>query len=135
MNNQTKNMSSDGEDWGKWFWSAIFNTIIFIENQLDSDNEKEEEKKKEEELAKKKAAFVDEDEVDPEEFAKKKKEEARKLEQEQMANARTKKTNKIDYDKAFEARQAKLGGATKVEETKDVAGMSKAAKGMMMEQA
>jgi hypothetical protein len=43
-----------------------------------------------------------------------------------MANARTKKTNKVDYDKAFEERQAKLAGtAPKVDV--DVKGMSKAA--------
>jgi len=51
-----------------------------------------------------------------------------------MANARTKKANKIDYDKAFEARQAKLGNV-KSEEVKITEGMSKAAVGQLMEQA
>lgn len=52
-----------------------------------------------------------------------------------MANARIKTTNKVDLDKKFEERQAKLAGKTvapvSAEETK---GMSKAAKGMILEQ-
>ena len=84
---------------------------------------------------KKKAAFGEEDEVDPEEVAKKKKEELKKQQEEQMANARIKTTNKVDLDKKFEERQAKLAGKTvtpaSAEETK---GMSKAAKGMILEQ-
>lgn len=54
-----------------------------------------------------------------------------------MANARTKKASKVDYDKAFEARQAKLAGAApKTDAAKDVPeNMSKAAKGMILEQA
>lgn len=67
-------MSSEGDDWGKWFWAQHFSTIFLqisnllyqIENQLDSDNEKEEESKK----AKASAKFDDEDQVDPEEVAK-----------------------------------------------------------------
>lgn len=35
--------------------------FVYIENQLDSDNEEEQKKKEEEEKAKKKAAFDDED--------------------------------------------------------------------------
>jgi hypothetical protein len=50
-----------------------------------------------------------------------------------MANARTKKANKIDYDKAFEARQAKLTGGVKQEEVKITEGMSKGMKGQIME--
>mmetsp|Transcript_9437 Transcript_9437/g.14477 ORF Transcript_9437/g.14477 Transcript_9437/m.14477 type:complete len:264 (-) Transcript_9437:64-855(-) len=111
-------MSSDGDDW---------------ENQLDSDNEENATKKVEE--AKKK--FDDEDVVDPEEVARKKKEEAKKQADEAAANARVKKTNKVDYDKLYEERQAKVGNApakkeaASAEETK---GMSKAAKGIVQEQ-
>lgn len=52
-----------------------------------------------------------------------------------MANARVKSTKKVDYDKVFEERQAKLGGApvpskSIVDSTKN---MSKAAKGMVLE--
>ena len=62
--------------------------------------------------------FEDEDKVDPEEIAKKKKEEAKKAAEEAAKNARVKKVNKIDYDKAFEERQAKLTGGIpkKIEE-------------------
>ena len=80
--------------------------MCILENQLDSDNEKEEESKKAT-VAKK---FDDEDTVDPEEVAKKKKEEQRKAALDAQENGRVKKANKIDYDKVFEERQAKLGG-------------------------
>ena len=62
--------------------------------------------------------FEDEDKVDPEVIAKKKKEEAKKAADEAAKNARVKKVNKIDYDKAFEERQAKLTGGIpkKIEE-------------------
>lgn len=113
-------MSSDGDDW---------------ENQLDSDNEKEEEKKIEEVKAKK-AGFDDEDAVDTEELAKKKKEEAKKAAEEAAANARIKSTKKVDYDKIFNERQKKLGGETAKEPAAaaNTKGMSKAAKGIIMEQ-
>jgi hypothetical protein len=53
-----------------------------------------------------------------------------------MANARTKKSGKVDYDKAFEARQAKMAGTTPKVEVKDLPkNMSKEAKGLIMEQA
>lgn len=94
---------------------------MFIENQLDSDNEKEEEKKKAP------SKFDDEDQVDPEEVARKKKEAIKKAELEAQENGRVKKANKIDYDKVFEERQAKLGGTT-VSEKKviDTKGMTAA---------
>ncbi len=62
--------------------------------------------------------FEDEDKVDPEEIARKKKEETKKAAEEAAKNARVKKVNKIDYDKAFEERQAKLTGGIpkKIEE-------------------
>ncbi len=111
-------MSSDGDDW---------------ENQLDSDNEDTNTKKVEE--AKKK--FDDEDVVDQDEVARKKKEEAKKQAEDAAANARVKKTNKVDYDKLYEERQAKVGNtnppkkeAASAEETK---GMSQAAKGIIQE--
>jgi len=73
--------------------------------------------------------------VDPEELAKKKKEELKKAAEEQQANARVKSTKKIDYDKAFEERQAKLGNVMPKAEIKDTKGMSEAAKGIILEQA
>ena len=53
-----------------------------------------------------------------------------------MENGRVKKANKIDYDKAFEERQAKLAGIKKTssETTTDTKGMSAAAKGIILEQ-
>lgn len=105
---------------------------MLLENQLDSDNEKEEESKK----AKVAAKFEDEDQVDPEEVARKKKEEAKKAAQEAQENGRVKKANKIDYDKVFEERQAKLGGVpTTLEKTTiDTKGMTAAQKGLLLEQ-
>lgn len=50
-------------------------------------------------------------------------------------NGRTKKANKIDYDKAFEQRQAKLAGTAPVVEVADTPGMSKIAKGQAVEAA
>jgi hypothetical protein len=52
-----------------------------------------------------------------------------------MENGRVKKANKIDYDKAFEERQAKLAGIkkTSTETTTDTKGMSAAAKGIILE--
>lgn len=53
-----------------------------------------------------------------------------------MANARVKSTKKVDYDKVFEERQAKLGGAPVQAKQGDdsTKNMSKAAKGMVLEQ-
>jgi hypothetical protein len=53
-----------------------------------------------------------------------------------MENGRVKKANKIDYDKAFEERQAKLAGIKKTssETITDTKGMSAAAKGIILEQ-
>lgn len=102
---------------------------ICAENHLDSDNEKEEEKKKAT------SKFDDEDQVDPEEVARKKKEEIRKAEQEAQENGRVKKASKIDYDKVFEERQAKLGGATApvVKKAVDTKGLTAAQKGLLLE--
>lgn len=113
--------------------SAIFSQILnsfWVENQLDSDNEEKEEKKK---AASK---FDDEDKVDPEEVARKKKEEIRKAEMEAQENGRVKKANKIDYDKAFEERQAKLGGtvAPSTKKELDTKGLTAAQKGLLLEQ-
>lgn len=107
--------------------------ILFaLENQLDSDNEKEEESKK----AKAASKFDDEDKVDPEQVAREKKEAIKKAELEAQENGRVKKANKIDYDKVFEERQAKLGGATATVEKKvvDTKGMTAAQKGLLLEQ-
>ena len=122
---------SESDDWGKF----IIWLTNFLENQLDSDNEEEQKKKEAEEKAAKNK-FDDEDTVDQEALAKKKAEEKKKAEAEAQANARVKTTKKVDYDKKFEERQKKLGGAVSSEPTPEVntKGMSKAAKGMIVEQ-
>jgi len=45
-----------------------------------------------------------------------------------------KSTKKVDYDKAFEERQAKLGVKPTATAAKDTKGMSQAAKGIILEQ-
>ena len=50
-------------------------------------------------------------------------------------NGRTKKANKIDYDKAFEQRQAKIAGTAPKVEINETPVMSKEAKGMAVEAA
>jgi hypothetical protein len=56
--------------------------------------------------------------------------------EEQQANARVKTNNKVDYDRIFEERQAKLAGVKLPEKTEEeTKGMSKATKGMIMEKA
>lgn len=108
---------SDSDDW---------------EKGLESSDE--EEKKKVEE--KKRAEFDDEDKVD----AEKKKAELEKAAKEKAqaeidANKKTKKANKIDYDAAFEKRQQALAGIKPTDEASkvDTTGMSKGAKGMLLE--
>ena len=54
-----------------------------------------------------------------------------------MENARVKKASKIDYDKVFEERQAKLAGIPTTVDSKksvDTKGLSTAAKGIILEQ-
>lgn len=71
---------------------------MFVENQLDSDDDKKEKEK----VATK---FEGEDEVDPEVLEKKKKDDAKKAAEIAQQNARVKnKSLKPDYDKAFEER-------------------------------
>lgn len=59
----------------------------------------------------------------------------KKAEEERQANARTKESKKVDYDKKFAERQAALSGVSKVDTSKagNTAGMSKVAAGMELE--
>jgi len=109
---------SDSDDW---------------EKGLDSDNE-EEEKKKVEDKKKANSKFDDEDTVDPLEVERKKKEELRKAALEAQQNGRTKKDNKVNYDKEWEERQKKLAGSA-VKTDVDTTGMTAAQASLAHEQA
>lgn len=109
--------------------------IFRVEAQADSDYEEKQKQKEEEEKKAREAKFEDENKITAEEAERLKKEELKKQEAAMRENARVRQTNKIDLDKQFEKRQIAAASGKSISEIKDedLQGMSKAAKGIVLE--